>query len=242
MTYLVRRSPVRARRPQGMGGDFFDTLFGAGGTNILEQIEKKEELNCLKDANATPAVKEIDAKTLDLAKNWNPTGYYTAADIQTVYTSTMDAITKGRAALMSAVMSTSDAEQVVAEATNKLVTSTERAALYTQAIAAAQASGSTVINAPGLKQWVLDSLLNVSNAYVTVAVLFCRSTWLDTAAAVISAVWAVVKRVIGIALKIGDTVLKVADDVLGLYTVLKWGALGVGAFLVISKLRDMRKK
>lgn len=236
MTYLVRRST--RRRPAPMSG-FFDLFVGsAGGTNLFEQIEKKEELGCLKDANSTPAVQDIDAKTLDLAKNWNPTGYYTAADIQAVYTSTMDAITKGRAALITAVMSTSDAQGVVAEATGKLVKAAERGALYPQAIAAAHGA---VINAPGLKQWVLDSLLDVSNAFVTVAVLFCRSTWLDTAAGIISAVWGVVKRIVGIALKIGDTVLKVADDVLNLYSVLKWGALGVGAFLVISKLRDMRK-
>lgn len=208
--------------------------------SIVPPWASNVETGCLNQANQSAAVVDTDAKIDDLARNWNPTGYYSPADIYTAMKSVTDAITSARAALIGAVLSTSDAAQQVAQAQAYLNRSTERAAVYTAAIANAKASGISAINAPGLKQWVLESMVNVGQAFTTVAMLQCNSSWLDTAASVLSAVWGVVKRIAGIVLKVGETVLDAADDVLDLYKVLKWGALGVGAFILVSKLRDWR--
>ncbi len=244
MTYLV---PARSRIVQRMAkapslgiiqrmgrstsmGDLFDFI------NDKVTSLAKEEVGCLDQANKSQAVAGLDAKIDDLARNWNPTGFYTASDLQTVYRATMDAITSARAALTGAIFSTSDADQVLKQASAYLDRATTRGNLYPAAIASASSTGAP-INAPGLKQWVIDSLVNVGQAYTTVAVLQCRATWLDTAAVVVSAVWSVVKRVVGVVIKAGETVLNVADDVLDLYKVVKWGAVAAGAAFVLWHVR-----
>jgi len=215
-------------------GSLFDVVDAAFNPKTVVPDWMKPETTCLNQANQSQTIMEIDAEVDNLARNWNPTGFYTAADIQTVWKSTTDAIVGARAALLGSILSTGDAAQQVKQAQDYLDRATTRGALYPAAIANAKG---TIINAPGLKQWVLETLVNVGQAYTTVAVLQCRSSWLDTAAAVIAAVVNVVKRVIGIVIKAGDTVLKLADDALDLVPILKWGALAVGGFLVFNALR-----
>lgn len=194
-------------------------------------LERKEEMRCLAQANASPQVQRVDALTHDLAVNWNPTGFYHPDDVANLVSKILGENAKARVVLASAAYSTSDAGTVINQGFAYLKRNDERARLYSNAVAAARASGTKIINAPGLKTWVLQSLVNISQAYVTTFALDCRTTWLDTVGAVAADITAVAKRIGGIAAAAGDTILQAAEDVWSLYPALKWVALaGVLAF------------
>lgn len=204
---------------------------------IYGELDRLRSSNCLAEANASSAVKTIDDKTMDLAKNWQPTGFYTVAEVSSIVTSILASTAQARVSLANAPNTTSDAEQVIKQAHAYLDRNVERAKVYQDAMAKAQAAGATAIDAPGLKDWVIKSMVNISHAFTTTAILACYSNWLYTAANVVTSIWTTAKRIAGIAIKVGDTVLKAADDVLDLYPIIKWGALGVGAFFVLRELR-----
>lgn len=222
-------------------GDLFsdinDAIMGKKGVKFTSSTQQ-----CVDQANNSTQVAQIDAQTLDLAKNWNPTGFYTAADLAAVVQQIGNLVDQARAALASAPQSTSDASTAIAQATDNLNKATSNLTLYTNAIASAKAQGTTAINAPGLKTWVTNSMVDVSQAFVTASVLQCETTWLDRAVSLFTSAYNFLKRIVGVVLKAGDLALKVADDVLGLYDVLKWGAIGVGALYAIKWLKPMLRR
>ena len=249
MTYMLRNRPLtRQALGRAAGRGTVHGHAGLGGpVEIIEAIKfqlgiPSEELACLNTANASARVMEMDGKIEDLAKNWKPTGFYTPADITKIYNEVTENISKAQAALNTAIMSTSDAGSQVNQARTYLKRATDRGAIYPKVIAEAQAKGITVIDSPGLKTWVLESLVNVSQAYTTVEVLACRSTWLDYAAAAINKAWAVIKKIVGVVVRIGETVLKVADDLPQIWTIVKWGGIAAIGIAVAFKLKQMHDR
>ncbi len=237
MTYLLRSG--RARAPvQALGGV----------SDIVNSIKfqlgiPSEELACLKTANASARVVEIDGRIEDLSKNWRPTGFYSPADLTKIYNEVTENIAKAHAALNTAMASsTPDGVRQVNQARAYLDRATSRGAIYPTVIAEANQKGITVIDSPGLKTWVLQSLVNVSQAYTTVEVLACHTSWLDYAAAAISKAWAVIKKIVGVVVRIGETVLKVADDLPQIWTVVKWGSLAAIGIAVAFKLKQLRDR
>lgn len=195
-------------------------------------LERKEEIRCVNQANASPQVQRLDALTHDLAVNWNPTGFYTPDEVQGLVTKILTENAKARITLAAAVYSTSDAATVINQGFAYLKRNDDRAKLYANAVAAARSSGTQVINAPGLKTWALQSLVNISQAYVTVYALDCRTTWLDTVGAIAEDITAAYKRVGGVAARAGDTILQAAEDVWSLYPALKW--IGLAAIVFVG--------
>jgi hypothetical protein len=201
--------------------------------------EQAKEMSCLTDANMSSAVSALDAQTLNLAKTWNPTGFYSAADVNKLYTTVSTLIAQARIPLATAPFTTSDSDMVVKQAGHDLDRALTKGQAYLDAMQQAQARGLATIDAPGMKMWVLNSLNAVSSAYVTVAALQCRKTWLDTAAGWIASAIAAIKSVIGVILKAGELALKVAGDTLDFVAMvskyLPWAALGVAAYWVYTK-------
>jgi len=119
-------------------------------------------------------------------------------------------------------------------ATDDLARAGQRALDYLQAATQADAQGTRVINAVGLKRWVTDSLGAASSAMVTTSVIGCITPWWVGALAAFQSVfdktWAVVKAVVGTLLHIGEDVLNVASSLDDIYEALKWGALACGAY------------
>ena len=208
---------------------------------IYGEIDRIRSTKCLADANASVPVKTIDEKTMDLAKNWHPTGFYSQAEVSSIITSILASNSQARAALVTAPRTTSDADQQINQAHAYLNRNEERALVYKNAITMAQKSGATAIDAPGLKDWVIKSMVNISQAYTTVAVLSCYDSWLYTAASVVTGIWNTAKRVVGLVIKAGDTLLKVADSAFDLVPFIKWGAIGLGVLFVAGKVRDYRR-
>ncbi len=186
-------------------------------------LERIQEVRCVNQANQSPQVAAIDAKTHDLAVNWNPTGFYTPDDLERIVNQIIVGGAQARLVLAGAARSTSDAAQVVAQAYAYLNRNDERAKLYQDAIKAARAKGAAAVNAPGLKIWVLQSLVNISQAYVTVAVLDCRTTWLDTVGAIAEGITSTAKRIGGVAVQATDTIINAAEGAFGATKVLAWG-------------------
>lgn len=190
---------------------------------IRNSLERVEEVKCLDQANASPQVAQIDAYTEDLAKNWNPTGFYTPTEMANIANKILQYNAQARLALAAAVYSTSDAQTVINQAYDYLKRNDDRAKLYANAVAAAQATGNGIISAPGFKTWVTNSLVNISQAYVTVAALDCRTSWLDTVAGIAADLVSAAKAVGGVVADVGSTVIQAAEDAGALYPILKWG-------------------
>lgn len=225
MTYFVKRRPVIRPRRKGLAG-FFDTPW--------DYLEPSKTGQCLDQANQQTA--PFDAKIDDLAKNWQPTGFYTPDDIRSLVKQALAVVQQAQATLNQAAAEPSASQDSVMRATDDLGRAGSRSLDYLQAATQAEQQGIRVVNAPGLKRWVTDTLGSASSAMVTASVIGCITPWWVGALAAFQSVfdkaWSAIRSVAGAALAIGETVLKVAGDLPELYDTLKWGALALGAYWI----------
>lgn len=234
MTYA--RKPARRRRPgrAGLSGlaDMVDDTIG--------QIETSQ---CLAQANQFVA--PIDAKIDDLAKNWQTTGLYTPQMVRDIVQVTMSVIQRGQTAIDQARSTPNASQESTMRATNDLVRAGGRSLDFLDAAREADAQGIPVIEAQSLKRWVTDSLASASSAMVTASVIGCLKPWWVAAIALFQATfdvaWSTIKRIAGIVLAVGQTVLKVADDLAQLYEYLKWGAIIGGGYWLWIQLHNLRR-
>jgi len=203
------------------------------------------ETACLARANASPQVAKIDGVVDDLTKNWNPTGYYLAADILRVIDMLDNELVASGAALASAPDSTSDtAAGKAAAVSNGKRYVRDAAEPYRAAAVAAQASGAAV-NAPGFKHYCLIAMNAISQVYVTATVYQCRQTWLqkwlDRAYQVIVAIANVLAKIGGIIVAAGQAIVDAAAAGVGavktLVKILPYIAVGLVAWVGYSWIR-----
>lgn len=244
MTYLtpprrVRRTPKRT----GLGwslDEWVNEQFNAGGN---------EELACLNQANNSAAVKTLEARISSLNANWNPTGFYTPDEMSKVVSETLKIATSANSILRAAPLSTGDALNVMNQAIGDVQKKTMQSLNYSAAVGEAQTKGIKAINAPGLKEWVLSTMRAAAQSIVTAGVLQCNMTWLASAIItfqkVFDAVAAVVVRIAGVAIKLGEVALNVIEEVPDLASkllfVAKWGVIAFAAAFAIKKIKDARR-
>lgn len=228
MTYLAPRMVQRyVRRPMrpSLSGWLDDIV-----ADLNPQPSQSSQ--CIDQANA--AVAALDARTNDLAKNWAPTGFYTTADIRSLVSSTMAVVQQGYAALNQAATSANASQDSITRATDDLARAGGRSLDYLQAAQTADQQNLRTVNAPGLKTWVTNTMGAASSAMVTASTISCMEPWwlgaMATAQAAFDALWSVAKQVVGAVLAIGETALKVANDLPELYDTLKYVALAAGAY------------
>lgn len=233
MTYTTNVMRRRYRpKPPGLSG-WFDDLIDvfvapvtavAGGGNDT----------CLAQANVTMA--PFDAKIDDIAKTWNPTGFYSPADLRSLVAATLKVVQQGQAAVDQARAEPNAAQASTMRATNDLARAGQRSLDYLAAANAADGQGLRVINAPGLKRWVTDTLGAASSAMVTAAVIGCQTPWWVTALVgfqfAFDTLYNLSKTVVGVVLAVGETALRVAGDLPELYDILKYAALAAGGYWV----------
>lgn len=248
MTYVasrprsaVRRYTHRRPRPAPMAGLWDDiiNIFAPVPAAVISS-GTDDTTQCLDAANSQVA--PLDAKITDLAKNWNPTGFYTPAELRQVVSATLDVVKQGYAALTQSAQQpnfSDDAGNNLMEATNELGDHSGHSLDYINAAAAAEKQGVRLVNAPGLKQWVTSTMASASHAMVVASVISCMTPWwadaLTAFGKAIDALWAVTKQVVGAALSIGETALKVANDLPAIYDVLKWVLLVGGVYVLWAK-------
>jgi hypothetical protein len=225
MTYLMPRRPTRLVRRKASLSDWWG--------------EPSDEMKCLDQANAQVA--PFDAKIGDLARTWNPTGFYTPEEVRTIVTSTTKLTRQAYEALTKAAAEPNAGGESIDRATNDLGRAGQRSLDYLAAATQAEQQGFAVVNAPGFKRWVTDTMNATSSAMVTAAVVLCLTPWWITALArfmeAADVVFSVIKRVIGAVLKTGDLALKVPDLVEDMLSIAKWGVgLGAAAWILHALL------
>lgn len=228
MTYIAPLKRYRRRRPpRGLAGWLDDALDAITGS--VTPVGTGGTADCIAAGNAASA--QLDAKTDDLVRNWNPTGFYTSTDMRALVTSTMKVVAQGFDALSQAAASVSAASDSITRATNDLSRASGKSLDYLAAAQQADAQGFTSVNAPGFKRWITDTMGAASSAITTAAAVACDTPWFVNALAmfqsVFDALYAQVKRVVGVLIKIGDLALKIPDGLEQASTILVW-ALGLG--------------
>lgn len=240
MSYLTT---TRRRRP--MGG-FVDTVINtvadaiwdkqtSGGTNT-------ETSACLAQANAQTAT--LDAKASDLSKNWRPSGFYSPDQVTRLVTATLDVIARARSAMAQVIADETlgDSSQLRGEWTTKLNRKAGDGTPYMAAARTAANAGRAVVNAPGLKTWVVNTMLDASSAMNAAYVIACLRPWwaglFNAFATVFNALWSLAKSIVGVAVDVGTAVVKVAAGVASLPSILLIGGAAVAGYFV---LKDMGK-
>lgn len=241
MTYLIRplhRPPLR-RRAGGLAG-IWEDLQAAG----IGKAPDSEEIACLNEANAKVA--PLDARILNLAKTWKPTGFYTPDQIGAIVSEGMKLGSSANDAVRAAPLSTGDAAAMTSQALKDVWRKFEESKKYTLAANEARAKGVNVVNAPGLRDWALGMMTAASQSLVTAAVMECRMSWLATLIIRFQGIFEVAanvfRKIVGVAVAVGQTVLNVAGDLPQIWTVVKWGGLAAIGLFAAVKLRDYSRR
>jgi hypothetical protein len=224
MTYLLKR-------PAQMSG-FWDWLLESPTYNLPGT--PTSEAQCVEAGNVVAS--PIDAKIADLSKSWNPSGLYTTADVRSLISETMKVVAQAQATLDQAASEPTASQESVLRATDDLARAGGRSLDYLQAASMADQRGIRVVNAAGLKGWVTDTLAAASSAVVTATAIGCIAPWwasaLATFQSVFDRVWSVIRLIPGAVLAVGETVLKVANDIPDLYEIIKYAAVAGGLYWV----------
>lgn len=249
MTYITNKRRVRRAKP-ALGGitDFLFGGLGAGSGGAADMLAKlpSSKITCLDEANAKVA--PLDARVVELARTWNPTGYYTPDDIAQIVPQVVSICSAATSAIAQAPLSTDDARFAKNQALDTINQKLQQSFNYTQAAKDARAKGQRAIDAPGLKQWVISTMNAASQGLVTAYVLECNmpalATWVIRFQKLFDAVAGVVKRIAGVTLAFGELAIKAVEQVpkLGaiLLTVAKWGVVGVAAAYAFRKIKEAR--
>lgn len=208
-----------------LSGGVSSTLFGAGGPS---------DEACL--ARAKAATASLDAETNRLAATWRPPDTFSVDEVIRLRDATF-AYLKGASAAIDASIkrgAAADARTFLYGRLDLIYKKMNASLEYTNAIKEAQAKNIRVIEAPGLRRWVLESMTTTSNGYTAVAYFECIKPFIvsmfQAAAAACMKLAAVVRTVVGVVVEVGEAVLAIPDTVSKIWTWTKWGALGVAAY------------
>jgi hypothetical protein len=178
----------------------------------------------------------MDAKVLDLAKNWNPTGFYTTSQVEQLVKMTHAMLSNAASVVEKQILSfdargNKDALKIVLADIHRKMS---EATVFTRARGQAEAAGIATIDAPGLKRWVTNSMADASGGIAGAAFVACMQPWwlgaLATFMTFFNTVWAIAKTIVGVAVDLVREVVKVPDMISTLWTAAKWAVLIGGAW------------
>lgn len=191
--------------------------------------------------NREKATAGLDAQTLDLAANWKPTGFYQIADMVKMRDATMATLADASAAVTTALDRPLTYKATLTMALSNVQRKMTDSLPFTNAIGEAQKRGIRVIDSPGFKRWVIDSLNAASNAMGHVAYMACIKPALVSLVEKAYQLWrtvvAIGKAMVRIVVAAGEQFLRIPDTLGTIWTVTKWGTLAVGAAWLLTKLK-----
>lgn len=176
--------------------------------------------------NADNSTKDLDERINALAKTWNPTGYYRVDELQKTMNETINLMREAQRAVNDAPRSTGDSEMMIKQAIDRLIRNGQQAMVFVEKIRTAKPGA--LVEAPTLKDWVLRSLINCSQAYSTLSVLKENTPWYVGAIAKFKAMFDIAIKIIEQAGKIvWDGVEALLNVPINAAKSLGWGALKI---------------
>lgn len=243
MSYLSKR--MQRRRGPGLGGLVEDVMNSLSKWTTGTTPEAAQNKACLDAANAQSSA--MLAKASDLSKNWTPTGLYSLEQIQSLVQNTLSMLSSASTTLGRAIAEAPDGADdalkiKVAAIQRKMST---EGTVFTTAIGNAMKAGIAVIDAPGLKTWIVNSMITAADGITAAYYVTCQMPWWFTALkafmAVFDKVWGAAKQVAGVAVELGAQVLKIPDTIGQIWTMAKWASIGLLAFWAYENVPKIAK-
>jgi hypothetical protein len=243
----------RARRGQQALGGVLDSIWGALGapsnaiTSAVRDYGQGKTQECLAAADQYTA--QLDAKMYALAQQWNPNPAFVPADVLAILGSVSNVMVQAQTRLLTTPWNTGDATAVIAQAMGDLNKQIQDATRFTNAVAQAKATGSPYVNAPDIKDWVLQSMIATSQAYAVAFIETCDVTWLERVLQSVDDVLNSVPHYVGVAIEAavnaavaaGTAVVDVASGAFSIVSFLgKYGlylALAGGGYYAYTKYK-----
>jgi len=241
MTYLNRRRPVRPVQRNALGGvfDVFEQLF----TGQLPGDSEIKNAFCPQGADAFVA--QMDATIADTDRRWNPTGFYTPDQIATIVNAGLSFIGPTTEALENDLRGVFGVD-VPQPAYDNLQRKLIEVQPFIRAANEARTKGIRVVNAPGMKAWIMDTMKAGRQLAREVALEQCRRSTLANGTRVaevgIRALHDVVIAIVGVVAAAGETVLDAATGIFALLKHAKWIALAGGAGYLLYKAKQRRDR
>lgn len=194
------------------GGGILSGLLGINSAtdainNSIRKYGQDKTVECLNAANAYTA--KLDAKWYSLAQTWRPNPAFAPADLKAILGVVANVMVQAQTRLLVTPWNTADATSVIQEAMGDLTTQIDDTARFQDAITLAITTGSPYVNAPDIKDWVLQSLIATSQAYAVAYVETCDVTWLEHVLEMIDNAVTSIPHYVGVAL---ETAVAVAAD------------------------------
>lgn len=245
-----------AKKPRALGGigDDINDIFGGGVAKLLglgppsladamaqqqaaaDQSQNQAIVSCLSQANAQ--VSTLDDQINSLSKNWNPSGYYQPDQVSQLLSMVNDLMGQAETSILSQLATfdvSSDNTNLLRDAQSRMGDKAHDALAFQAAVAAKP----QVVEAPGLKRWVITTMQACRDAFTVATVIGCNQPgWLGVLGA-FEAAFAVVaafaQAMAEVALAIGMDIAKVPDTIGTLYDLLKIGAVVAGGYILYTE-------
>lgn len=220
---IARRA--RTRTP-ALAGNFVE--------DALALVTKDETGACKATADAQTAASE--AKASDLNRTWNPTGFYTRDQISQLVQHTLAMLRNATSSIDAAIADPQapGSRDALKMSLSSLQRKFDESQAFVQANQQAAAQGIQTLDAPGLKRWIVSSMQEANAGIWGVAFIACMRPWWVSALATFQGAFDVVygtaKKIVGVAVQLGEEILKIPDTVSTMWTYAKWAAAIGGAW------------
>lgn len=233
---------------------------------LIGAVSPSAEFNMLVQQAGCPGAAsdqttDIDAKSADLVSNWNPSGYYTPDNMDTITAAVQACISMAYTALTNALADVnasqvSDASDLLNSAQSRLNNVASQTINYITASKSARAVAGQVVAAPALKDWVVECLNASSQAIQYSYLVECEvPSWVNVLGQVIGAadtLYQVASAIVGVVASAAVSVIHAAEAAFDLAAFLaEWGptlllvgivaAIGGSIAFAIHKRNKRRK-
>ncbi len=182
-------------------------------------------------------IQSMRAQVENLDRTWSTTGYYTWQELQELIPETIKlaGIASQSAINFFSQSSTDEMKARVRAASDSYNKIAAQALDYVQTWQKAKQTGS-VINAPGLRTWVIKDLRAAVDLMRAVELAQCDSPWWLSAVSgffgVFIGITNIAQRIGRVVVKAGEVVLDAVETGFSLWPIVKWGAVGLGALMI----------
>lgn len=222
---------------------------------VLDEIQNGTNAAC--SAFAAGDLVNTDANIVDLRDNWRTTGFYTRDQLNKIIVFVADINGRAFDAIRSAdeQLQLDEHRTLLNDAEAGMSDNSLSANPYTEAVHDATVQGINIIEAQGLKRWILGVLRAARNVEFAVKVVGCARPALLFGAlqalnSVADSLVKFVKTIVAVVAKVGELVLKIPDllsSVVSFLKILPWFVLAFGGYyagvktgLIPTKFDPMR--